>query len=34
MEIAITSLIIELRKIADNKFHDVNVIEEYLNYTN
>ena len=34
MEIAITSLIIELRKIINNKFHDANIIEEYLNYNN
>ena len=34
IEIAITSMIIELRKIMENKFYNANVIEEYLNYHN
>ena len=34
IEIAITSMIIELRKIMENKFYNANIIEEYLNYHN
>lgn len=34
IEILIISLIIEIKKILNNEFHNINIIEEYLNYSN